>query len=145
MSTWVVVNLNAAGGTARKVWASLEPHMRAAFGDFEVAVTATPDEVVPMVRHALGRGLTRLIGLGGDGTNHALINALIGLAAQDAAAQAVAYGMIPVGTGRDWARANGVPLVPTEAVAYLRDAHPTPTDVGVVQYTAPDGATHTRH
>jgi YegS/Rv2252/BmrU family lipid kinase len=145
MSTLVIVNLNAAGGTARKVWQQVEPQMHAHFGAFEVAITASPDEITPLVNGALTRGLTRVVGVGGDGTNHTLINALVGLAERSDAARSVAYGMIPVGTGRDWARAAGIPLNPAQAVAYLAGAHPVLTDVGVVQYTAHDGSTRRRH
>lgn len=145
MTTWVIVNLNAAGGSARRVWTYLEPRMRDAFGDFEVAVTASSDELTPLFSHAYSRGLSRVVGVGGDGTNHSLINALHSLTEREPAAKSVAYGMIPVGTGRDWARATGVPLDPVQAVAYLAEAQPTPTDVGVVQYTAADGSTQRRH
>lgn len=145
MSTLVVVNLNAAGGRARKVWASLQPYMRQKFGEFEVAITATPDEIEPLLVGAHGRGLTRVVGVGGDGTNYTLINALINLVERVPAARTVTYGMIPVGTGRDWARATGVPLDPLAAVDYLAAAQPTPTDIGVVQYTAVDGSTQRRY
>jgi len=145
MSTLVVVNLNAAGGTARKIWASLEPQMRQTFGAFEVAITATPEEIEPLLISAHSRGLTRVIGMGGDGTNYTLINALINLGERVPAARTVAYGMIPVGTGRDWARATGIPLNPSQAVDYLAAAQPVLTDVGVVQYTAVDGSTQRRH
>lgn len=145
MSTLVIVNLNAAGGTARKVWATLQPHMREKFGEFEVAITAAPDEIEPLLIGAHARGLTRVIGVGGDGTNYALINGLINLVEHVPAARTVAYGMIPVGTGRDWARATGIPLDPLRAVDYLATATPSPTDIGVVQYTALDGGTQRRY
>jgi len=139
------VNLNAAGGTARKVWATLESHMHQMFGAFEVAITATPEEIEPLLISAHSRGLTRVIGVGGDGTNYTLINALINMVENIPAARTVAYGMIPVGTGRDWARATGIPLDPIQAVDYLAAAKPIATDVGVVQYTAVDGSTQRRH
>lgn len=145
MSTLVVVNLNAAGGTARKVWTVLQPYMREKFGDFEVAITAAPEEIEPLILGAHGRGLTRVIGVGGDGTNYTLINALINLVEHVPAARTVSYGMIPVGTGRDWARATGVPLDPLQAVDYLALAKPVLTDIGVVQYTAVDGSTQRRY
>ena len=145
MSTLVVVNLNAAGGTARKVWATLESQMHQTFGAFEVAITATPEEIEPLLISAHSRGLTRVIGVGGDGTNYTLINALINMVERVPAARTVAYGMIPVGTGRDWARATGIPLDPSQAVHYLAAAKPVPTDVGVVQYTAVDGSTQRRY
>jgi diacylglycerol kinase family enzyme len=46
----------------------------------------------------------------------------------------VAFGCIPLGTGRDWARSLGMPEDPHEAVGWLARARPVRCDLGRVEY-----------
>ena len=81
-------------------------------GDLIVAVTQHPNEVARHIEQAYTVGVRRVIALGGDGTNHSLVNALA-VFNQQHPDEPMIYGNIPVGTGRDWARGQGLPF--TEA------------------------------
>ncbi|HEY7224119.1 MAG TPA: diacylglycerol kinase family protein [Micromonosporaceae bacterium] len=65
------------------------------------------DEADAVCRHAVGDGAAALVVAGGDGTVH------IGL--QAVAGTGVGFGVIPTGTGNDFARAVGVPIDPARA------------------------------
>jgi YegS/Rv2252/BmrU family lipid kinase len=73
--------------------------------------------------------VNRLITLGGDGTNHFVLNALA-----ERPQMKVAFGSIPLGTGHDWSRSLGMPEDPVKAVDWLAQARPVPCDLGKVEY-----------
>lgn len=135
MRTLIIINANACGGKAVAVYKTVEGRMKEFFGDLTVFISERPDEIVPDLEAAAAAGLDLVIGVGGDGTNHSLVNALAkrpGLTA--------AFGSLPVGTGTDWARALGIPLDPTAAVEWLMRAQPVLCDLGKVEYRdAQDG------
>jgi YegS/Rv2252/BmrU family lipid kinase len=83
---------------------------------------------------AYASGLTRVISIGGDGTNHALVNALAALNEQHPDGPPMIYGMLPVGTGRDWARSAGIPFNMQKAAEWIAQAKPNPTDIGLLTY-----------
>ena len=129
MRTLVIVNPNACGGNALAVYKSIEGRMAGWFGDLTVAISEKPEDVGRHVDAAAQVGLDLVIAVGGDGTNHSVVNALAerpGLAA--------AFGSLPVGTGTDWSRALEVSPDPKAAVDWLVRARPVLCDLGRVEY-----------
>lgn len=145
MSTLVIVNPYAAGGTALKAWHSVEQQAHELLGAFSVAVTDSTGHIQPALSDAFALGARRIISVGGDGTNNAVINALVDIADSVGLPDKLTYGTIPIGTGMDWARATGIPIEPVAALHWIVRAQPRATDIGVLQFTAPDGATVRRY
>ena len=85
--------------------------------------------MVPQVRAAWDDGLRQVIGVGGDGTAHFLLDTLIPLARRDADGPPLVFGILPGGTGNAWARSHGLPLSLTKAAQQLIDAQPRPVDL----------------
>lgn len=131
-TTQIILNPNAAGGRALRLWDQMEGRLRETLGELAVAITHTPDEVLGHLQSAYLKDWGRVISIGGDGTNHALVNALVGLQKQYPEKTPMSYGMLPVGTGRDWARSRGIPFDFYQAVDWLASATPKPTDIGLV-------------
>lgn len=130
----VVVNSNAAGGKTLRIWPRLEPLLLKTFGkEMIIAITQRVDEVVGYIDQALELGVERIFVIGGDGSNHAIVNALLDRPLAQGE-RPVAIGQIPVGTGRDWARTLGIPVDPARAVRWLAEAEPRPCDVGRVSF-----------
>ncbi len=77
--------------------------------EVELVTVAGPEDVRRAVQDAAGR---RVVVLGGDGSVHGCLQAL---ADQDLLGQVGAIGVVPRGTGNDFARANGIPFEPAEA------------------------------
>lgn len=73
--TLIILNPHAGSGRAGRVWKEIEPLLWEYLGELVVAVTQRPDEVAYHLGNAYASGLTRAISIGGDGTNHALVNA----------------------------------------------------------------------
>ncbi|HEX2618494.1 MAG TPA: diacylglycerol kinase family protein [Phototrophicaceae bacterium] len=131
--TLIILNPHAGGGRAGQLWTQIEPLLWDKLGELAVAVTQRPEEVAHHLDKMYATGLNRVISIGGDGTNHALVNALANLSEQYPEGEPVIYGMFPVGTGQDWARSAGIPLNDIEAAAdWVANAQPYPTDIGLM-------------
>jgi diacylglycerol kinase (ATP) len=91
------------------------------------------DEAIAVSRHAVADGAEALIVAGGDGTVHVGLQAVGGTG--------TAFGVIPAGTGNDFAMALGIPLDPAAAgravAAALAEGRTRTVDLALL--TAPDG------
>ena len=126
--TFVIVNPASGNGKTGRRWPGLDARMRAEGGEFDVEFTREPGHARLLAGQAAASGARTIIVVGGDGTLNEVVNGLI---AGDAPAGDVALGILPVGTGSDFARAMGTPRDPLAAAVHLmRDARPQPLDVG---------------
>ncbi len=132
-TTLVILNPKAGGGRAGRLWGRLEPLMYAEFGDLTVAITQHPAHVHEHLHIAQETGTRRVVAVGGDGTNHALLNALLAMRAKPTDPPPMTFGHLPIGTGQDFARVLGIPRKPEEAVRWLARATPQPIDIGRLQ------------
>lgn len=133
--TLIILNPHAGGGRAGRLWRQVEPLLWDELGDLVIAVTDKPQEVAPHLDKARLVGVTRVISIGGDGTNHALINALAELNTRHPDEASMIYGNLPIGTGQDWARGQGVPYTNLKAAArWIAAAEPRPTDIGKLSH-----------
>lgn len=131
--TLIILNPHAADGRAGELWSTIEPLLWEYLGELVVAITQSSADVAQHIHHAYDVGLTRVISIGGDGTNHSLINALAHHNEAHPDAPQMQYGMLPIGTGRDWARSLGIPFDVEKAAKWIANAEPTSVDVGQVQ------------
>lgn len=136
--TLIVLNPHAGSGRAGKLWTQIEPLLWRELGELVVAVTQHPSELMPHLDKARASGLTTVIAIGGDGTNHTLVNELVKLNKAHPGEPLMVFGSIPVGTGRDWARTFGIPMDPLKAVQWIKKATPTPVDIGQITTEAID-------
>ena len=104
----MVVNPAAGGGTAKEVGASFARTVVDAGCEIVGLSALSADVALSNVRDALHH-IDALVVVGGDGIVH--------LGVQAVAQTDVPLGLIPVGTGNDFAAATGVPLVPADAIA----------------------------
>jgi diacylglycerol kinase (ATP) len=128
--TLVILNPHAGGGKAGRIWSQISPIFDRHFEGWQLARTEQPRDVLPLLERT--STITRVIAIGGDGTNHAVINALMRLQENSPDRAQIVYGNLPVGTGRDWARERGIPFSPVAAVEWLATMQPRAFDVGHV-------------
>lgn len=142
--TLIILNPHAGGGRAGQLWTEIERLLWAELGELVIAVTQRAADVAAHLDMAYAAGIRRVVSIGGDGTNHALVNELARLRDRNGpAAEPMVYGILPVGTGRDWARGSGLPLrsLP-EAARWIARAQPRPIDLGLIEQRSSDGADH---
>lgn len=131
----VVVNPSSAGGTTGRRWPAIRQTL-ARHLNFDVAFSQYPAHAIQLGREARERGFERVICVGGDGTLNEVVNGLLSAGESFAMPD---LGVIPTGTGSDFARSLGIPHDVEAACRCLDGARATVTDLGVVSYVGREG------
>lgn len=94
----------------------------------EHGLTSRPGEEADLARQAIDRGFRTIVAVGGDGTWSNTAQAVIG------ASTPVRLGLVPGGTGCDFARSLGIPQRDLHACArIIREGHARTVDVGRIE------------
>lgn len=113
--------------------------MRAAFPQAEVQFTHGPRDAVRIAADAQARGQQLVVAVGGDGTVHEVVNGLLadGLPTEvaHAAERRAALGILPSGTGCDFARGLGIGPGFERALEQLVEGEARVIDVGRIEST----------
>jgi len=113
---------NAGAGGGRDEGLELALSVLREDADVEVASTDNPGELDSVLHRA---GSRSIVVAGGDGSLHAVVSALH--RRHELARRTL--GLIPLGTGNDFARTLGIPLDPGEAAAALLGGKPRRMDL----------------
>lgn len=144
----VIVNPQSAGGRTKTRWPRLEAQIREAMGHFHSLFTERAGHATELARSALRDGADLVVALGGDGTLSEVVN---GFFHQDEAGAHVpvrpgaAVGLLPAGTGGDFARTTETPRALPDSAHRIAGATSRPIDVGRLTYLDADGRTAVRH
>lgn len=123
----VILNPAAGRGAARRVESAVARAFRSQGWAVDVVRTERPGHAGELAAQAAQGGAKHIVAVGGDGTVHEVANGLL-RSASDAA-----LGVIPVGSGNDFAKLIGVyGHDPAEAVARLVTARSRRFDAGRV-------------
>ena len=130
MKSRLIVNPVSGTDSAPELLPVLNERLRERFGDVDIVMTVGRGDAARLAEGAAREGYERLFVAGGDGT---LNEALNGVAAVEGALRRVTFGLIPLGTGNDFANALGLPQDDVEeAVAVLAEGRTIAADVGVL-------------
>jgi len=117
-----LVITNEGAGTADQARLDDALEVLAAQASVEVAATSNPGELDGVLHRA---GSRRIVVAGGDGSLHAVVTALH---RRNDLADAV-LGLLPLGTGNDFARGMDIPLDPVDAARLLLEGEARPVDL----------------
>lgn len=138
---FAIVNPESAAGLTGRRWTGLRPQVEAAVGHLRWAFSEAPGHATALAHKAVLEGHGRVIAVGGDGTLGEVTTGL--LAARAAGGREAALGLLPMGTGSDFARTLGI-ASPAAAIAALAKGGRRRIDLGRVAYTGHDGQQHER-
>jgi YegS/Rv2252/BmrU family lipid kinase len=143
--SFVIVNPAAAAGGARRAWPRLRERLLASLGPFEHAFTGAQGHAVELAREAARDGVGLVVAVGGDGTLGEVATGLVSAVSGDGAAPPAVdpdarptLGLVPLGTGRDFARTLGIAAL-DDALARLARGTTRRLDVGWVSHLTHDG------
>ncbi len=105
--TYVIVNPAAGGGKVARAWPQLSEQLQAAGVEHTAAYTQGRGDASTLARAALERGIRHIIAVGGDGTINEVANGFFD-ADGNAIATSASLGVVPLGTGSDFARSLGI-------------------------------------
>ncbi len=120
----ILVIANADAGTAGEEALDAAVTVLREGAAVEVQATGSPDELGDALADARDR---EVVVVGGDGSIHAVVQCLHGR--RDLGGRVL--GLVPLGTGNDFARTLGLPLDPAEAARVVLDGHVRPVDLVV--------------
>jgi YegS/Rv2252/BmrU family lipid kinase len=141
VTTVVLVNPSSRSGATRRRVPELETLLRKYVGDYQLLSTECEGDGERLARLAAERGATRLVIAGGDGT---VSEAVSGLLQGGGRADAVEIGLLPLGTGRDFARMLGLGSDLEASVARLSTGQRRRVDAGRIRCRGTDGGERVR-
>lgn len=124
----IVANPAAGRSADPDRWNQIVSELRRRFPTAHLRSTQKPGDERSAVAELLGLSVERLVVAGGDGTLHQVADAL--LASPLSAPERPAVGLVPLGSGNDFARGLGVPLSPLEAIRSLEKTREIAVDIG---------------
>ncbi|MDO9130994.1 MAG: diacylglycerol kinase family lipid kinase [Anaerolineales bacterium] len=124
----LILNPVADMGHAWRVANDLRPIL-AEYGNADWSGTVYPTHATELARQAGEQGYDLVIAVGGDGTVHEVINGLM----QVPAKKRPILGVVPVGSGNDFAHAAGIPIEPAAALRQALKGESRPIDLGLLE------------
>jgi diacylglycerol kinase (ATP) len=127
MKARLIVNPKSGTDSAPDSLETINRLLRERVGMLEIVMTVAEGDAERAAGQALKDGVDHLFIGGGDGT---LNEALNGVASIPGGLDEVTFGLIPLGTGNDFATALGIPEDVEAAIAHLFEAPAARIDVG---------------
>ncbi len=124
----LIINPNADMGAAWRHASALRP-LADQYGGADWAGTVYPGHAMELARQAGEDGYELVVAIGGDGTVHEVINGLM----QVPKAKRPKFGVVPLGSGNDFAHAIGVDPRPEVALTQVFTEGSRRIDLGVVE------------
>ena len=133
--TLVVVNPHSRGGATGRRWPALATRVRSVLGPVEIEMTRGPRDAERLAREGVRAGVERLVVAGGDGTLSEVAGGLLGAGL----AEYADIGVLPLGTGSDYARSLGLPREIDAALACIAAGATRRVDAGRARFCGSRG------
>ena len=124
----LILNPMADMGNAWKVSRDLRPII-AEYGNADWTGTVYPLHGQELAKQAGEQGYDLVIAVGGDGTVHEVINGLMSIPEE----KRPILGVVPVGSGNDFAHTARIPMDPVEALKLALHGEPGLVDIGAIR------------
>ncbi|HEX2697346.1 MAG TPA: diacylglycerol kinase family protein [Anaerolineales bacterium] len=123
----IILNPMADMGNAWRVARDLRP-ITEEYGNADWSGTVYPGHAIELAKQAGEQGYDMVIAMGGDGTVHEVVNGLM----QVAENKRPILGVVPVGSGNDFAHAIGAPKESDHALAQALKGEISTVDLGLM-------------
>lgn len=126
--TKLIINPNADLGRAWRLGQDLQSIVEE-YGGADWSGTVYPTHATELARQAAEDGYELIVSVGGDGTTHEVVNGLMQIPVENRPR----LGMVPVGTGNDFAHNSGVEPRPEVAMRRVFTGQPKKIDLGLMR------------
>lgn len=141
--TVFIVNPRAGNGAAAAKWRAMSRLVEEQLGSFTAGFTARAGDATLLTREHLAAGAGLIVGVGGDGTLNEIINGF--MKTSPPVRRAARLGVIPFGTGCDFARIILKSPSPRRALQVIKEGYTRSLDLGRVQFSDHEGAPEVRY
>ncbi len=128
----MILNPYAGNWTGARRANDIRAALLAAGVKHDLVLTERPGHAVELARRAHDEGYDAVVAVGGDGTVNEVVNGLARAAQVDKPGIVGTLGIIPIGTGNDFAEMSGIPLNLLEASRRLAQGRTRLIDIGRV-------------
>ncbi|MDW7740132.1 MAG: diacylglycerol kinase family lipid kinase [Bacillota bacterium] len=126
-NTAFIVNAEAGGGKAGRVWQQIEQLLNEAGQRYTVYFTDRPGDGTILAAKSVKKGAELVVAVGGDGSLREVVNGIdLGK---------IILGILPLGTGNGFRRSTGIPGRWQEALYGLNSWEPQNVDIGSINET----------
>ena len=129
MKSRLIVNPVSGTDAAPDYLQTINERLREHLGEMDIVMTIAQGDAHKTAEQAAREGYTHLFIGGGDGTLNEVLN---GVASVDGALEKITFGLIPLGTGNDFADALGLPEDVNAAIDILIGGRTIGVDVGLL-------------
>jgi len=129
MKSRLILNPTSGSDAGAVQLPALNEQLRERIGAMDIVMTVAPGDARDAAADAARAGYDTLFIGGGDGTLNQVLN---GVASVDGALSRVTFGVIPLGTGNDFATALGLPENVDEAIRLLLKGRTIDVDLGTL-------------
>jgi diacylglycerol kinase (ATP) len=137
----VAIILNGISRKKKKFYADIEPVLSKNFS-LHIFETERSGHAAELAATAANKGFKYILAAGGDGTLNQVLN---GILKSGLLQPLPAIGLIPMGTGNDFARTCGLKADPVRLIKLIEGGSGQPTDVGQLICTNDSGNEQTRY
>ena len=137
----VAIIINGISRKKNKFYNEIFPALSRHF-NIDVFETKWAGDAESLAAAAVANKFSVILSAGGDGTLHQVIN---GVLKNEVGGDLPTIGLIPLGSGNDFARACSIGTEPEQIIQLLNAAQTKLTDIGQITCLDKKGATITRH
>ena len=132
MQKWYVI-LNPVSGNFKSPvrLKQLKNTLEKQLSGIELVTTTYKKHEFELTTAAIKNGFRNFICIGGDGTLHTMVNAI--MRQNEIPSTEIRIGVIPVGTGNDWVKTYGIPKNTRKAINIIKNNRTILQDVGSIQ------------
>ncbi len=142
MKVGVIMNPIAGGGKLRRRWPDIAEILSREFGEFEMRETQVPGDAAVLALDFAASGFDLVIAAGGDGTASEVADGLLKSFAEGGGK--VELGLLPCGTGIDFARGLGLTDDFATSIRRMAASKGRLVDAGRISYVDDHGALASR-
>lgn len=129
MKARLIANPTAGADRAPVELVTVNERLRRADRDLDIVLTVGEGDAAYAAEHAVREGCDHIFVAGGDGTLNEAIN---GVARVPGGLERVTFGVLPLGTGNDFAKALGIPEDVSGALDVLAEGRVAAVDVATL-------------
>jgi len=131
---FAIANPKSGAGKSESLLNRVEAELSKNQIEFELHKTSVAGDEIMLVEKATSLGYRKILCIGGDGTIQKIV---AGIQIQkNIPKENILFGLVPLGTGNDWAKSKGISLKISESIPFLNSGKIKAQDVGLANIKA---------
>ena len=132
MKKWfVIINPTSGNGASKKKWPLIKAELLLQKFEFTFKFSEYKKHTIQLIQNAINENFTHFICVGGDGTIHETVDAILQSKASNFSKFNI--GIIPIGTGNDWVKNYSIPTNYKKAIEIINNKHTVYQDIGKIE------------